>query len=106
MPDPKLLFVALPALALALFALWAAIVLALWWQQDRLIFVGWGFALVKPSGLEAGDQRLELTTADGVRLVGGVRRASAPSRGLLLVFGGNAEDTDWRLRHLGAWIDD
>ena len=30
----------------------------------------------------------------------------APSRGLLLVFGGNAEDADWRLRHFGGWLDD
>jgi fermentation-respiration switch protein FrsA (DUF1100 family) len=41
-----------------------------------------------------------------VRLVGALRRATGPSRGLLLIFGGNAEDADWRLRHFGGWLHD
>jgi pimeloyl-ACP methyl ester carboxylesterase len=94
------------ALATAAAAAWTAVVGALWWQQDRMIFPGWGFAAVQASGIEPGDQRLELRTPDGARLVGSLRRATSSSRGLLLVFGGNAEDADWRLRHLGGWVHD
>lgn len=94
----------LMALLAALVLLWAALVGVLWWQQDRLIFAGWGFGLVHASGLEPGDERIELVMADGIRLVGGLRRAASSSRGLLLVFSGNAEDADWRLRHLGGWV--
>jgi uncharacterized protein len=83
---------------------WLAIVGLLWWQQDRMIFPGWGFATVAASGIEPGDERLELTTPDGVRLVGALRRADTSSRCLLLVFGGNAEDANWRLRHFGDWL--
>jgi pimeloyl-ACP methyl ester carboxylesterase len=36
--------------------------------------------------------------------VGGLRRAGPATRGLLLVFSGNAEDADWRLRHLSGWV--
>lgn len=97
----------LAAVGGVLLLLWASLVLALWWQQDRLIFAGWGFRLVQASGLEPGDERLGWTAPDGVRLVGGLRRARrGPSRGLILVCGGNAEETDWRLRHLGALVDD
>jgi pimeloyl-ACP methyl ester carboxylesterase len=85
---------------------WCAFVFLLWWQQDRLVFAGWGFGLVASSGIGPNDERLEITTPDGVRLVGALRRAERPSRGLLLVFGGNAEDSDWRLRHLEGWLDD
>ena len=94
------------ALAVALVGGWMAVVGLLWWQQDRMIFPGWGFATVQASGIGPGDERLELTTPDGVRLVGALRRAASPSRGLLLVFGGNAEDADWRLRHFGGWLHD
>lgn len=87
-------------------ATWAAAVGFLWWQQDRMIFPGWGYALVEASGLEHPDERLHVTTPDDVRLVGALRRASGPSRGLLLVFGGNAEDADGRLRHFDGWLDD
>ena len=85
---------------------WSGIVGLLWWQQDKLIFPGWGFGLVQDSGIEPGDERLELTTPDGVRLVGALRPARGPSRGLLLSFGGNAEDADWRLRHFEGWLED
>jgi uncharacterized protein len=105
-PDLRTLLAALLAFCLALLALWALVVVGLWWQQDRLIFAGWGFRLVSSSGLGPGDERLELVAPDGVRLVGALRRAQSPSRGLLLVFPGNAEDTDWRLRHLGAFVHD
>lgn len=94
------------ALAMVLVGGWTAVVGMLWWQQDRMIFPGWGFATVQASGIEAGDERLELATPDGVRLVGALRRATGPSRGLLLIFGGNAEDADWRLRHFGGWLHD
>lgn len=89
-----------------LFLLWAGLVLVLWSQQERLIFPGWGFGLVSASGLGPGGERLALDTPDGVRLVGSLYRAKRPSRGLLLMFGGNAEDTDWRLRELAALIND
>jgi pimeloyl-ACP methyl ester carboxylesterase len=102
----KILLTALPVAAGVFLALWLLVVLALWWQQDRLIFAGWGFRLVSASGVEPGDERLSFVTADGVQLAGALRRARQPSRGLLLAFSGNAEDADWRLRHLGAWIDD
>lgn len=102
----KILLALLPVLGGLLLAAWAALVLALWWQQDRLIFPGWGFHLVSSSGLAPGDERLEFLTPDGVPLFGGLRPARRPSRGLLLVFSGNAEDPDWRLRHLGAFVDD
>ena len=105
MPGWKILLSLLPVLGGLLLALWGLVVLALWWQQDRLIFAGWGFRLVEASGLGTGDERLAWVTPDGVRLVGALRRARRPSEGLLLVFGGNAEDTDWRLRQLGARID-
>jgi uncharacterized protein len=105
-PDLKTLLNALLAFGLALFVLWAIIVLGLWWQQDRLIFAGWSFRLVSSSGVAPGDERLGLVTPDGVRLIGALRRARKPSRGLLVVFPGNAEDTDWRLRHLGGFVDD
>ena len=95
----------LALLGLVPFLLWAVIVLMLWWQQERLIFPGWGFDLVAASGVGPGGERLALETPDGVRLVGSLHRARRPSRGLLLVFGGNAEDTDWRLRDLAAFID-
>jgi hypothetical protein len=94
------------ALALVVVGGWTALVGMLWWQQDRMIFPGWGFATVQASGLTAGDERLELETPDGVRLVGALRRATGRSRGLLLIFGGNAEDADWRLRHFGGWLHD
>jgi pimeloyl-ACP methyl ester carboxylesterase len=90
----------------AVVAVWSAMVGLLWWQQDRMIFPGWGVRTVVASGVAHPDQRLELITPDGVRLVGALHRASLPSRGLLLVFGGNAEDADWRLRHFGGWLDD
>jgi pimeloyl-ACP methyl ester carboxylesterase len=61
--------------------------------------------LVQASGIDRPDERLALTTPDGVRLVGALRRASGRSRGLLLVFGGNAEDADWRLHHFSGWVD-
>ena len=83
---------------------WAATVGLLWWQQDRMIFPGWGYALVQASGVEQPDERLTLTTPDGVRLSGALRRAGGQSRGLLLVFGGNAEDPDWRLQHFDGWV--
>lgn len=85
---------------------WCAFVFLLWWQQDRLLFAGWGFGLVTSSGIGPNDQRLEIVTPDGVRLVGALHRADGPSRGVLLVFGGNAEDSDWRLRHFEGWLDD
>ena len=90
----------------AVVAAWSAVVGLLWWQQDRMIFPGWGFRTVTASGVAHPDERLELVTPDGVRLVGALRRATRPSRGLLLVFGGNAEDADWRLRHFGGWLDE
>jgi len=85
---------------------WCAFVFLLWWQQDRLVFAGWGFGLVSSSGIGPADERLEIVAPDGVRLVGALHRAARPSRGLLLVFGGNAEDSDWRLRHFEGWLDD
>lgn len=85
---------------------WAAAVGLLWWQQDRMIFPGWGYAMVQASGVEAPDERLTVTAADGVQLVGALHRTASPSRGLLLVFGGNAEDADWRLRHFRGWVED
>ena len=94
------------ALAVATVAAcaWAAAVGLLWWQQDRMIFPGWGYAMVQASGVEAPDERLSVAAADGVRLAGALHRAAPPSRGLLLVFGGNAEDADWRLRHFRGWV--
>jgi pimeloyl-ACP methyl ester carboxylesterase len=85
---------------------WCVFVFLLWSQQDRLLFPGWGFGLVTASGIGPADERLEVVAPDGVRLVGALRRAVGPSRGLLLVFGGNAEDSDWRLRHFEGWLDD
>jgi hypothetical protein len=101
-----LMLTALAMIGVVLLLLWAALVLALSSQQERLIFPGWGFGLVAASGLGPGAERLALDTPDGVRLVGGLHLATRPSRGLLLVFGGNAEDTDWRLRDLAAFVDD
>jgi pimeloyl-ACP methyl ester carboxylesterase len=94
------------ALAVAAVAAttWAAAVGFLWWQQDRMIFPGWGYAMVEASGIVPPQERLSLTTPDGVDLVGALRRAVGPNRGLLLVFGGNAEDADWRLRHFDGWL--
>ena len=96
------------ALAVATVAAcaWAAAVGLLWWQQDRMIFPGWGYAMVQASGVQAPDERLSVAAADGVRLAGALHRAAPPSRGLLLVFGGNAEDADWRLRHFRGWVQD
>jgi uncharacterized protein len=91
-------------LGVALVAGWSAVVGLLWWQQDRMIFPGWGYRTIAASGLGPADERLELTTPDGVRLVGALHRADG-SRGLLLVFGGNAEDADWRMRHLAGWVE-
>ena len=97
----------LPILGGILLTLWCLVVAMLWWQQDRMVFPGWGFRLVeRASGLAPGDERLTWTMPDGVLLIGGLRRARGPSRGLLLVCGGNAEETDWRLRHLGGLIQD
>jgi hypothetical protein len=98
--------VALSTIALVLFLAWAALVLALWSLQERLIFPGWGLGLVTASGPGPGGERLAFATPDGVRLVGALHRARRASRGLLLVFGGNAEDADRRLRELAAALDD
>ncbi|MFO1050270.1 MAG: hypothetical protein U1E52_20505 [Geminicoccaceae bacterium] len=100
-----MLTAALAVVAVAACA-WAGAVGLLWWQQDRMIFPGWGYALVQASGVEAPDERLSVTAPDGVRLIGALHRATSPSRGLLLVFGGNAEDADWRLRHFRGWVED
>lgn len=89
-------------LGAALLLLWAGLVLVLWWQQERLIFPGWGFGLVAASGPGPDARRLTFDTPDGVRLVGSLRRARGRSQGLLLLFGGNAEDVDWRVRHLAV----
>lgn len=86
--------------------LWCLFVGMLWWQQDRLVLVGWGFGLAAVTEMAPTDERLEVVMPDGVRLVGGLRRAAGTSRGLLLVFGGNAEDNTWRLRHFDGWLDD
>ena len=86
--------------------LWCLFVGMLWWQQDRLVFIGWGFGLAAVSEMGPADERVEVVMPDGVRVVGGLRRARGPSRGLLLVFGGNAEDNTWRLRHFDGWLDD
>ena len=86
--------------------LWCLFVGMLWWQQDRLVFVGWGFGLAAVTEMAPTDERLEVVMPDGVRLVGGLRRATGASRGLLLVFGGNAEDNTWRLRHFDGWLAD
>lgn len=106
MPGWSIVLSALSLIGGILLAVWCLIVAVLWWQQDRLIFAGWGFRLVHASGLAPGDERLTWTARDGVRLVGGLRRAQGLSRGLLLVCGGNAEETDWRLRHLGELTRD
>lgn len=106
MPGWSIVLSALSLIGGILLAVWCLIVGVLWWQQDRLIFAGWGFRLVHASGLAPGDERLTWTARDGVRLVGGLRRAQGLSRGLLLVCGGNAEETDWRLRHLGELTRD
>lgn len=86
--------------------LWCLFVGMLWWQQDRLVFVGWGFGLAAVSAMGPTDERVDVVMPDGIRVVGGLRRAQGPSRGLLLVFGGNAEDNTWRLRHFDGWLDD
>lgn len=106
MPGWKILLTLLPVVGGLLLAAWIAVVLMLWWQQDRLIFAGWGFRLVTASGVAPGDERLEWVTEDGVRLSGAYRPARRTSQGLLLILGGNAEDTDWRLRDIGAFVDD
>lgn len=98
--------VGLATIAVMLLLPWTVLVLALWTQQERLIFPGWGFGLVTASGPGLSGARLTLETPDGVRLAGALHRASRASRGLLLVFGGNAEDTDRRLRELAASFDD
>jgi pimeloyl-ACP methyl ester carboxylesterase len=94
------------ALLAAVGLVWCLLVGMLWWQQDRLVFVGWGFGLAAVTELAPSDERLEVAMPDGVRLVGGLRRARHASRGLLVVFGGNAEDNAWRLRHFDDWLDD
>jgi pimeloyl-ACP methyl ester carboxylesterase len=106
MVEMKALLSLMLALGGAFALLWVVMVGFLWWQQDRLIFAGWGFRLVSASGIDPSDERLTWTTPDGVTLVGALRRSRQPSRGLLLAFSGNAEDADWRLRHLGAWLHD
>ena len=93
-------------LVVAPAAAWLGFVGLLWWQQDRMIFPGWGLGAVQASGVGPGAERLELVTPDGVRLVGAMQRAAAPSRGLVLLFGGNAEDVDARLRAVGAYLHD
>lgn len=100
------LLTALPIAAGMLLAFWLVVVLTLWWQQDRLIFAGWGFRLISASGIGPHDERLGFVTEGGVEIVGALRRAERPSRGLLLAFSGNAEDADWRLRHLGSFVGD
>lgn len=94
------------SVAILLVLLWGGVVLMLWQQQERLIFPGWGFQTVVASGLGPAGERVTLEREDGVTLVGGLIRARAPTRGLLLVFTGNAEDTDWRLRQVGVAFPD
>ncbi|MFO1075982.1 MAG: alpha/beta hydrolase [Geminicoccaceae bacterium] len=102
-----ILLAMLPILGGVLLTVWCLAVVLLWWQQDRMIFPGWGFKLAtEASGLAPGDERLAWTMPDGVGLVGGLRRARGPSRGLLLICGGNAEETDWRLRQVGELAPD
>ena len=57
-------------LVVAPAAAWLGFVALLWWQQDRMIFPGWGLGAVQASGIGPGAERLELVTPDGVRLVG------------------------------------
>ena len=97
---------AVVVLVVAPAAAWLCLVAFLWWQQDRMIFPGWGFGMVQASGVGPGAERLELVTPDGVRLVGALQRATLPSRGLVLLFGGNAEDVDARLRAVGGYLHD
>jgi pimeloyl-ACP methyl ester carboxylesterase len=94
------------AVGIAVVAAWSAVVGLLWWQQDRMIFPGWGFRTVEASGVERPDERLVLVTPDETQLVGALHRTKSISRGLILVFGGNAEDADWRLRDFRGWLDD
>ena len=61
-PGVKPVLTLVVAVAAVLVCAWLAVVGALWWQQDRMIFPGWGYAAVEASGVDHPDQRLELTT--------------------------------------------
>jgi pimeloyl-ACP methyl ester carboxylesterase len=75
-------------LLLAAAALYALAVGGLYLAQERLIFPR---SLVRAgTDLPSAAERLTLTTADGHRLVGALVRATGPSRGLIIGFGGNA----------------
>jgi pimeloyl-ACP methyl ester carboxylesterase len=74
-------------------AAYALVVGSLYLMQEGLIFPR-SIAGIASYPLPAHAERLELRTAEGLRLVGNLVRAQGPSRGLLLGFGGNAWNGD------------
>ena len=74
-------------------AIYGLTVFGLYWFQDDLIFPR-RVAMTPVLSLPPGNERIDLVTPTGEMLVGNLVPASAPSRGLLLGFGGNAWNAD------------
>lgn len=88
---------------------YAGLVLVLWLLQERMIFFPQPLA---PGTSERIRTRvpaaagITITAADGTRLSGWLRRAAtAEPAGLVIYFGGNAEEVSW-LADDGAWPPD
>ena len=68
---------------------------AAWFAQDHLIF--FPQPVVSTAHLPAAAKPIEIVAADGTRLRGWMRAASATPSPVVLYFGGNAEEVSWTL---------
>ena len=90
------------ALAGVLAFAYAGVCLALYLLQDRLLFYPARLAVSAHAQLhERGAEPLELASASGAHLRGWLRDSRAGADGLLLYFGGNAEEVSRWMRRIG-----
>jgi uncharacterized protein len=80
-------------IALSILAVLAALIVLLWWRQERIVFQP-----PAPPWPDAGTaRRIDYRTADGEQLFGYVVGDPPRSPGMLLVFHGNADLAAWQI---------